>query len=252
MSANYLPNERNVSIFGGELHFQPDGAARSRLMGHIESFTWSLNVEVEEIWSAISGARTKIGERIKEVSAEMSMTLQEASAQNVAYATQGEMVELLQAAITGGAVNATNVVPGEVVDLGALNVSNVAITDGVSPLVDGVDYILNAEVGLITVYTAQAQFDVSFDAPEITSADGRTAINILENQSGISGVFHVIGKNADGKRYAARDLRAILKPSGDLQLLSDGSSFQKVELTGTGTMNPLTPNTPWGRIIPLN
>lgn len=252
MSQSYLPSRENLSIFAGDLYFQPDGANRARSMGFVESFAWTPSVEIEDVFNANDGIRTKIDEMITEVSVEISMTLQETTITNMAYAMQGKVVDLVQAAQTGTEILSSDVYPGEMVDLGALNVSTVTVSDGTNTLINGVDYVLFAEAGIVSARKAHATFNITFDAPEITNADNKQVIEVLSNQEGISGVFHVIGRNEKGRRYAFRSFRATLKPSGEVQLLSDGSGLQKVELTGSGIRNEALPLTPWGILQALN
>jgi hypothetical protein len=255
MAENYLPSGENITILGGELYFQPDGAPRARSMGHVDAFSWTPSIETEPVYAATSGVRKMVKEITREISVAISMTLKEATAANMAAALQGTVSNLVQAAQTAANKVETDLTPGELIELGALNVSNVVVTDGAATpvaLVAGTDYLVNAEAGSILVLTAQAKMDVTFDAPEIVDADGKKVIEVLSNQEGVSGVFTVIGKNTQGKRYKLVGVRANLKPSGDVALLSDGSGVLSIELEGSGVENPANPGKAWGQLISLN
>lgn len=252
MAENYLPSSEAVTILGGELLFRPDGAARERSMGHVDSWTWTPSIEEEDVYAATSGIRQKIKTITREVSVSIAATLKELTVANMAIATQGEVSAYTQPAVTAENRIETDVVPGESIDLGYLDVTNVVITDGLNPLVAGTDYTVNSEAGTITVRSAQATFDITFDAPEI-AAGSRQMIEVFANQGGVEGVFTIIGKNRQGKRYKLTGVRAKLKPSGDVAFLSDGSSVQTIEIEGSGIDNSNEdPAFPWGRIIALN
>lgn len=252
MAENYLPSREAVTILGGELYFRPDGAARARSMGHVDAFTWTPSIEEEDVYAATSGVRQKIATITREVSVAISATLKELTVANMAIATQGEIGSYTQAAATAANLVEANVVPGEIIELGYLDVTNVVITDGTTPLVAGTDYTVNAEAGTITVRTAQTTMNITFDAPEIL-AGTRQAIEVFANQGGVSGVFTIIGKNKQGKRYKLEGVRAKLKPAGDVSFLSDGSAVQLIEIEGSGIDNSdEDPIYPWGRLIALN
>ena len=252
MAVSYLPSRENISIFGGELYFQPDGAARARSMGHVDAFSWTPSIEEDDVFAATSGQRQKIATIIKETSVSLSLTLKETTIANMAYAVQGIEKPLLQTAKPGATKEETDVVAGEMIELGALAVTNVTVTDGAAELENGVDYVLNAEAGVITALKPRAVFDVAFDIPAIAESDGRRVVEVLGSQDGISGVFSVIGKNTQGRRFKLSGVRATLKPSGDVAFLSDGSSVQSIELEGSGIANEALPLTPWGVLTALN
>lgn len=246
-----LPSRDNISIPAGETFFQPKGAPRAYSLGHIVSFGWTPSVEVEPVYSSITGKRTKIDEIEKDVNVSVSLTLQEMRPDIMGMAMAGKVSNLTQAAASAEVLSVSGVKEGEVIDLGYLDVTSVAVVidGGMEPAVEGTDYTVLAGAGHV-VARADGDYEITFDAPEITATDARAVIEVL-NKTGLEGTFTVIGKNEHGKRYMLRNFVATLQPSSEIPLHSDGSSVLNVELSGSGVYNDAMPNTPWGELVEL-
>ncbi len=252
MAKNYLPSSDEITLLNAESFIQLDGEPRPRSAGYMDSFTWSPNVTTVEKKNGNSGTIETVKSRIQEVEVEVSATLAQTGVRQMAMAMQGSIELIEQTAQTAMVITETDVSPGELIELGYLDVSNVAVTDGVAPLASGTDYILNAAAGTITVYgSAQATFEATFDAPAITAADDRNVIKVLQETTGVKGVFTLIGANPDGIAYKLEGVRVELSPSGDVAFVSNDGEFQSIELSGKGVRNPAAPDAPWGRLIPM-
>lgn len=253
MAENYLPSKDGISIFGGEIYARREGETHPAGMGHCSLAEWTPEVEDIEVYASTTGTRTKIDTIYTELGATFNITLQEATARNMALALMGTQTELTQAASTSETLSVSDVKPGHLVDLGALDVSNVSAVDGsAQALTAGTDFIVDAASGTVKILTEQSQIDFTFDQAEIASADARSTIEILSNAAGVVAEFTIIGKNSKGKRYKLEGVMGNVRPSGGVQFISDGSGVQEIELEVDVIYNDALPDTPYGKVTPLN
>lgn len=244
-----LPSRENISIPAGEIFFEPKGAARPYSLGHIASFSWTPSVEVEPVYSSITGVRTKIDEIEKDVNVSISLTLQEMRPDIMGMAMAGAVSSLTQEAAVAETITVTGVKEGEVIDLGYLDATVSDVTVDMNPAEEGSEYTVLKGAGHV-IARADGDYEITFDAPAITATDARSVIQIL-NATGLEGTFTVVQKNPKGKRYMLRKFRATLQPNSEIPLHSDGSSVMNVEMSGAGVYNDALPATPWGELVEL-
>lgn len=244
-----LPSKSNISIPAGEVFFRPDGAQRAYSLGHCKKFGWTPSVETLPIEVSTSGKLMKIGEVENKIEASVSLTLQELRPDVLAMATAGKEVAYVQQAITAYLVTAEGAQPGELIDLGYVDVTDVSVMVDGHPAEEGIHYTVLPAAGQVIVRTA-GDFGVDFSAPAITAANKRASIEIL-NSTGLRGTFTVIPKNETGKRFMLKNFRAVLRPTAEVPLHSDGSAFVEVELEGSAEYNEALPLKPWGELIEL-
>lgn len=243
----YLPSGDNITLLNAKAYFLADGATRPASVGYIDSFSWTPSIEKAEKSNGNSGVQRTIKTKIKKMEAEVSVKLAEVAARQLAMALQATSTNYTQAAVKGATITATNVVPGELVDLGALRVSEVSAVAGAVSLVEGVNYVLMAEAGAAEILTPHPEVIFTASAPEITAADARVSLSILANAEGVKGVWTLIGTNQDGERGRLDGVRTELTPSGAVSFISEDGDFQSIELSGKCVSNPALPLTPFGR-----
>jgi hypothetical protein len=251
VSANYLPSTDNLTIHNGEVYFRPLTATRARSLGLIDTFTWEPELDTLEVPVNRKGVRSIAKTLIRQVKVNLAMTLKELRSSNLVIAVQGEEAAYTQSAATSVEVTLTDVVPGEMHNIGYLNATAFAATDGSEALVDGTDYSFDAASGTIEFLTAQDEFVYTVSAPAILEAAGKTAISILSKPSGLEGIFTVVGYSATGNRFMFDGIRGVLRPSGALSIVSDGEDLTQIELAGEGVLNTASAQYPWGRIVQL-
>ncbi|WP_265499556.1 phage tail tube protein [Paracoccus beibuensis] len=249
---SYLANGDNCTLLNARGYLKLDGDERPINLATIDKLSITPSVETAEKRNGNSGTLKTIKTRITQISADVSLTLGELTARNVAMAVAGRVKSFIQAAQTGVVVNATTVYPGVLVELPGKDATNVIASDGTNTLVEGVDYILWAKAGKVEPIKEFAQFDVTCDLPEITEADGREQISLLSAASGIKGELTVIGTNPEGPQYLLEGLRIELNPQSELALISDDGDFQSVELTGKAIANPGRPLDEFGTLTRTN
>lgn len=246
-----LPLKENIGSLTGDIYLRLPSAARPASAGYAYNASISLDVTQDPFYGVVDGVRTKLGTRVTEKGGTVSVTFQELRADHVAAALMASSAALTQASATGVEVNASDVLPGELIDLGALDVTAVVVTDGTAPLVSGTDYTLNAKAGTILMRTAQETVEVTFNKPAISESAGRIVSKILGSATGLRCELIIIGRNPDGVRYKVTGLHVALKPSGEFTLAGDGSSLTEITLDGDIEINEADPEAPFGYIEQL-
>jgi len=251
MAHSYLPGKQNYSLMKGELFAKAPVETVYHSVGNVPSFTWSPQVETLDHYSSRAGVRMRDAQIITEVGAEASITADETTIQNLAYALQGAISGYAQAQATGSTVSVASVSAGEVVDIGLLDLTGVSATAdaGTTDLAEGADYEVFAEGGAIRFLKDFTDVEITYDAPEITASDGRSFIEMLAQTGGVTVDLLFIGTNQQGRRYRIDSLRVDLRPSGSIGFISD--EIAQVELTGTA-VEVVGSSTPWGRAVALN
>jgi hypothetical protein len=246
---SFLPSKTNITIPAGEVFWLPDGALRPYSLGHCKKFGWTPTISTLPIEVSTSGVKTKIGEAEDSVEVAVSLVLQEMRPDLMAMAMAGTQNVYTQTAVSNQTITVANVRRGEIIELGALDatVSSVEI-DGTST-VEGAGYTLLGAAGQL-IARVDGDYEVTFSAPAILASAERSVITILNN-TGLEGVFTVVGKNPEGKRYMLRNFRATIKPSTEIPLHSDGSALAEIEMSGSGVYNEALPLTPWGELVEL-
>lgn len=244
-----LPTKSNISMPAGEVFFRPDGAPRAFSLGHCKKFGWTPSIETLPIEVSTSGKLMKIGEVESKIEASVSLTLQEMRPDILAMATAGKEVAYTQTVAAAATITVPDVKTGEIIDLGRLNVTSVAVTVDTEKGEDGFDYTLLAEAGQV-VARKDGDYSITYSAPAISAIDGRTSVQLL-NSTGLRGVFTVVGKNETGKRYMLKNFRAVLRPTSEIPFHSYGSAFVEIELEGSAEYNEALPSKPWGELIEL-
>ena len=246
---SYLPLKSNIASLTGDIYLRPLTASRPRSAGFADSFTFTPAVEQEPKYAVLDGVRSKIGTRIREKGATVSFIARSLRADMLSIGVQGTAEPFVQDAVTAGSVTATNVEAGEWIDLGAVDVTNVTVTDGTDPI-DPADYTLYAAAGGILMRAAHPNVVVGYDAPSIAADAGRSIISILNSAEGFRCEMSIIGRNPEGKRFKVTGLYVALKPAGDTLLASDGQDLTNIELEGEVEIGP-DADAPYGYIQEL-
>jgi len=242
---SFYPSKTNYTILKADLFGRPAGEANFRSLGNAPAISWTPQVEVLEHFSSRTGVNAKDDETTTQVGAEVSLTLDELTTSNMAFAMQGTISALGQAAATGEVKAAATVAAGEALDLGAVDVENVVITAGVATLAVGVDYDLYANAGVVLFRAAKTDVTVTFDRPADTA---REVIAMLANTGGLEIELMAIGRSPKGKKYKLEGVFVSLRPSGEINFISD--EFATIELTGSAIAQASSAF-PYGRVVPL-
>ena len=244
-----LPSKSNITIPAGEIFWLPDGALRPYSLGHAKKFGWTPTVSALPIEASTSGVKTKLGEVEDSVEVAVSLTLQEMRADIMAMAMAGTEEVYTQTAVVNQTITVAGVKAGEVINLGVLDATVSSVEVGGVATEDGAGYTLLGAAGHV-IARVDGDYEIIFSGPAILSSAARKVITILNN-TGLEGVFTVIQKNPQGKRFMLKNFRATLKPTSEIPLHTDGSALAEVELQGSGVYNEALPLTPWGELVEL-
>jgi len=216
--------------FGGKgrLYFSLTGSTRVEEIGDIDDFTISLENERLERFSNQYGTRTKTDTRLLQQNATISFTAVQNTARNMAIMFGAEKTFKTQAVATGTFVH-NNVKAGDIVDLGALDVTLISILGDAT--ITGAyatgNYELDSRAGLLKILSipsaasAMSGFDVKYLPGAITGSDGRLHIG-LGSSPDLEGKLIFIALNADNEPVEKVTLhKCKLGPNGDVNLISD-------------------------------
>lgn len=245
-----IPSKSNITIPAGQVYFMPDGYTRPFSLGHCKKFAWTPSIETLPINVSTSGRNQKIGEVETLVEASVSLTLQEMRADVLAMATAGKVAAYTQTAGTQ-TMTFEDVKDGDFLELNGIKLSDIEVQVDGALGINGTHYIELAESGSITARGDAALIEVSFSRPAIVESDNKAVIEIL-NSVGLRGIFTVVPLNDTGKRFKLQNFRAVIRPTAEIPLNSDGTALAEIEMEGSAEYNEAMPLRPWGELIELN
>ena len=249
MAKSFLGGRQKIKIRTGQIYVLRDDEDRYASVGDIETSSISMDVQTEDVFKPFRGARVKAKSFTTEIGGSLSLTLLNTTARNLAMALQGEEEEFLQTAQTGLSMSFTDVVAGQLFDLNGIRAENVVVTeDGTAPLVEDVDYELNAATGTGVWLKSHPSAQVDYGLAEVISSDGVESVSMLTNAQGVRGTVMIIGEDDEGNSWKMIDVPVELRASGDVNLIS--SEVSKIELTGSLVQGP-NPTYPFGRSIEI-
>jgi len=250
------PSPANYSILKGELFFKKNGTDYWQPLGNAPAFTIEPTVETVQHFSSTGGIRELDDETVTQTGANLAITLDEITAQNLGLALMGEVSDYTQTAQTGATLTVATVAVGGAYDLGATGVTNVTVTDGSAtpvPYVLGTHYVLNARGGVVRILakpeTAGAGITITFDRPAVTADAGRKVVSMLKQLNALEGAFMCVGKNAKGNAFKITVNRSLLQPSGSIGFISD--EYATMELAGRVLRDETDEAFPFGKVEQL-
>lgn len=206
-----------------ELLFRPAGKSAFINLGDADAISVEVSVEEQERYANNRGVRTLVKKAVTQTSASVSMTLAQMSSFARAASLMSSEDTMAQAAAVGASEMIVMEVGG-IYKLAALKVSNVQVAGATA----GVDYVVDADAGLIESITLSGMQDVSYDAAAIV-AGHRSGV---ANNPAIRGELLVRGVNAEGPKSLLRLWDIEIRPASARALISE-SDWGTVELTGT-------------------
>ncbi|HIP79462.1 MAG TPA: hypothetical protein EYH07_13505 [Kiloniellaceae bacterium] len=145
----------NYFSFQGQVMLADNAAANSdpRLLGNVATLELSLNAETIDHYESQTGRRSLDLQMVKTLSAEISLTLEEWTPDNLAFALWGSRADVTAGSVSGETVGGASPSTGVPYQLDNMNVSNVVLTDSAgtpATLAEGTHYTLDARFGRIT------------------------------------------------------------------------------------------------------
>ena len=212
----------------GRLYFRLTGSTRLEELGDLDDFAISFENERLIRNSNQYGTRTKVDSRLLEQTASVQLTALQNTARNIAIMFGAEKTFLSQTAVTGTYTH-NDVVAGDIVDLGATDVTMISLLGGntVTGAYATGNYELDSRSGLLKVLSiptgAQSQtgFDAMFLKAEILSSAGRLKVG-LGSSPDLEGSLIFIALDPDNNPVEKVTLWKVkIAPNGDFNLVTD-------------------------------
>jgi hypothetical protein len=223
-----LSNELYV-VPKAEILFRKSGETAYQNLGDADAVTVEISVEEQERYANNLGVRTLVKRTVTQTDAAVSMTLAQMSNFARAASLMADAETMAQAAAPG-ATQEIDMAVGGIYKLSHLKVSNVSFADagGAVAAVEGVDFILDGDAGLLESVTLSGAMTVTYDAAAITSGHKS---GVASNPS-LRGELLVRGVNAEGPKSLIRLWDIEIRPASARALISE-TDFGTVELTGS-------------------
>lgn len=226
----------NYTLGRGEIHFAQFKAGTQapggeRYFGNTPELSYTAEQENLDHYSSDRGVRVKDQSVLLQLDYSGSVTTDHISPENLAIFFLGESMVTTIAAATAETDAFEDVVQGysyqlgttDLTPAGARMVSNVVVTDGGAPattFVAGTDYVLDAELGRITILEGGAiengdDLSVTFDI----GAHSRK--RIISRSNTIEGALRFIAKNPAGEQIDYFMPWVKITPNGDFAIKSD-------------------------------
>lgn len=232
------PDSQNIYVGAGEVWFNRFDAAGAqtqwRHLGDVSKLELTVNADVIEKKSSMTGARGLMARVVTGVTGELAATLSEFDPENLALALLGTTAAFSQSSgtATDSAITGT-VKKGYALDTGKRKITVTSVKKApATALVLGTDYSVDSDSGLITILPGSstvADGDSllwSGSYPAITS----TQVNALANAVILGSLRFRSAADAYGPRYLIDVWKVAITPDGALALLSD--NFGEIGLKG--------------------
>lgn len=265
---NLTPSSGNCYFGSGVLSIDiwSSGAKTTAFfdLGDVSAFTTDFSAEMATKNTSRTGARGLYASAVKSVKGEVSLTLSEWAARNLAVAVLGKRADLAQSSstVTSQALASSGAVLGASYRIGYYNVSAFVLKLGATALTLGTDYTFNSETGevkLLTTGTITAGTTTlvwSGTVPAITSTAGstgvgRSTIALLQSALIYCSLRFVSATDATGPRYDIFLPKVQIAPGSAIDWLKDdfGDLSFKGELMYDSTQ---TSGQEYGLITELN
>ncbi|WP_322893467.1 MULTISPECIES: hypothetical protein [unclassified Yoonia] len=225
-----LSNEL-YTIPKAEIFFRKSGQPAFQNLGDADAFTLEIAVEESERYANNRGTRTLVKRTVTQVDASVSMTLVQMTAFARAASMMADAEVMSQAAVQAAEFEETFAIDG-IYKTPHLKISNLVFSDDVGPLdpqpVADVDYVLDADAGIIESITLDGMMTVSYAAAAI---DGGHKSGIANNPT-LRGEFMIRGVNDEGVRSLVRVWDLEVRPASARALISE-SDNGTIELSGS-------------------
>jgi hypothetical protein len=219
--------------------FRPQGKEKYINLGDVETFNLTPNLTEISRYSKEYSAKTLCRSDVVQKEMTISLTLMHLTPQMQAALYMSESAEsyLVQAAVVAGSKTISGIEPGDIISLGAsdVTVSGIESDDNVPvPYVLGMHFRVDRRSGFVEILavpsTAGDGAVVSFTAPEIAATAKRQNIGIMSG-SGIKGELFARGVGDIGPQQEVTLWSVELRPSGDIEI-QGGDDYRQVQLSG--------------------
>lgn len=196
-----------------------------QFLGNANSISISAEVTDAELFSSTEASGALIDRAVLRTSYTLTVSLNEFTLTNMKLFLKGDDATKAQTVQSQETAQFTNVTPGRFYETGFRQITNVTVMTGTDTLVDGTDYVLNSEFGIIETRVGAGigqgdTLDVTFEAPALT-------IDQVRVQTKASTVARLLYLADDANTLGASSKdrleiwRVDVAPEGDLNLISE-------------------------------
>lgn len=228
-----MAEQMNYTLGRGEIHFaqfksNTQSPAGERYFGNTPELSYTAEQENLDHYSSDRGVRVKDQSVLLQLDYSGALTTDHISPENLAIFFLGESMVTTVAAATAQTDDFDDVQVGysyqlgttDLTPAGARLVANVVVKKGAADLVAGTDYVLNAELGRITILEGGAVVDG--DDLEVTFDIGaHSRDRIISRSNTIEGALRFIAHNPAGKNIDYFMPWVKITPNGDFQIKAD-------------------------------
>jgi hypothetical protein len=240
----------NLLLGHGEVYFDRLSAAGAktgeRFLGNVSSLSIAMNNETKEKYDSVTAAGNLLARVITRTTAELSLTLTEFTAKNLALFALGDdssPITQTGAAVVAESLNGGIAIPstdawyplafrGSV----ASPLTAVTVKVAASTKTLGTDYLLDLVGGRVyiiaggTIVAGTSVVTVDYTYPTLTA--GSTALDrvLAGTRADVTGLLRFIGVPAAGPKWEAIVWKVSFTPDGELALIAD--DFGEFKLKG--------------------
>ena len=229
----YSPNPDNYMYGKGEVFFKPTGGTGYLHLGNCPSFGLNVELEKAEHYSSMSGIKEKDLSKVIQKTVKASITMEELSPQNLNLVLLGGTVATAAqetSSLTGQEVTVVldQYVP---ISTGKLRLSSVVVTDAASDpdttYVEGTDYILNREAGMIMALTSGSITTTCYVSATVAAVTTSTVAALTSSSK--TGELYFVGNPDVGPNWQVKGWTVELSLSGEIPFISDDIAQITVE-----------------------
>lgn len=220
----------------GRLLIKVSGATQFQEIGDVEAMSISQDNTVLERFTNQTGTRTKADSRITQQNANLSFTMVQATARNLALAMMSDKNTLTQSLGTTQLSTLTSLQVGDIINTDKLNVTVQSFTDtltALTPWVATTNYVLDSASGTLKVValpSADTSATLKVNYPAITASTKQLLAGLGQNPS-LSAQLVFISLDASSvpiEKYTFWSVK--LSPDGDVSLIGD--DYRTVQIKG--------------------
>jgi len=239
----------NLLLGHGEVYFDRLSTAGAKtgevFLGNVSALSIAMSNEVKEKYDSVTAAGNLLARVITRTTAEVSLSMTEFTAKNLALFALGDASSpytQASATVTAESLNGGVAVPSTdawypLANRGSIAnpISAVTVKVGASTKVLGTDYLLDLVGGRVyivaggTIVAGTSVVTVDYTAPALTA--GSTALDrvLAGTRADVTGLLRFVGVPTSGPKWEAILWKVTFTPDGELALIADDFGEFKIK-----------------------
>ena len=196
----------------GEIFLKVEGKNYFEDLGEMSDCKIEMSAEMKERYSTRSPGLDLLSTKSKKTTGKFTVTLRQMTGIARALSLMAEVDVMSQTAVQD-ATETIDMIEGGIYELSARRLLNFSIPNAVAD----VDYVLDAEAGLVQSLTLTGLTTVTYDAPAI-SAGHKSGIG---NAPTLTGAITIRGTNDEGVKSLTKVWKVRFRPTGGRSFISE-------------------------------